>query len=63
MLIDHAKPERVRGMWILNDFLAVADQKLTLVGAVISHDAFDQGRLAGTVLTEQGMKAPGANFE
>ena len=63
MLIDHAQAEGVRSMGIFDHLLAVADDKLARVGPVISHDAFDQRRLAGAVLAEQRVEAAGGHFQ
>src|ERR1700722_15289080 len=59
MLIDHAEPEPVRIARAGDLLLARADDQLAVVGPVIAHDAFDQGRLAGAVLAEQRMHGAG----
>jgi hypothetical protein len=63
MLIDHAEPERVRGVRIFNYLLSVADYEFALVCPIISHDAFDQRRLAGAVFAEQGVEAASGHFQ
>src|ERR1700722_16850067 len=59
MLIDHAEPEPVRIARAGDLLLARAHDQLAVVGPVIAHDAFDQGRLAGAILAEQRMHGAG----
>jgi hypothetical protein len=56
VLIDHAQPERVRGSRIADHLLPVIDQKLAVIGLVITHDAFDESRFAGPVFAQERME-------
>ena len=64
MLVDHAEAERMRRARIARSPPgAIADNDLAFVGLVVAHDAFDQRRLAGAVLTEERMEGAGPHFQ
>src|SRR5262249_24567547 len=63
MLVDHAEAETMRGSGMGDDLLAVADDELPAIGAVIAHDAFDERRLAGAVLAEERMHRAGRHAQ
>ncbi len=56
MLVDHADAERLGVARVAHDRLLPVDQELAAVGLVEAHDAFDERRLAGAVLAEQGVE-------
>ena len=63
MLIDHAKPKRVRVLWVRDRPFAAADHHIAFGRVVIAHDAFDQRAFAGAVFAEQRVKCARADFE
>ena len=63
MLIDHAKAERMRVLWVGDRLFAPADQHVAFGRVVVAHDAFDQRAFSRTVLAEQRVKRARTHFE
>src|SRR6516225_8216143 len=56
MLVDHADAVGVRLARIVDLDLPAVDDHLAARRLVEAHDAFDEGRLAGAVLAEEGVQ-------
>ena len=63
MLIDHAKPKRVRVLWVRDRPFAAADHHIAFGRVVIAHDAFDQRAFAGAVFAEQRQHLARVQFQ